>query len=122
VKDLIYLASPYSTPKGSSKMTMIMRYQQALWATEHLIKNGYMVISPIVHCHYMILPGDAKTWKEYDYTLLSRCNSVMVLMLEGWRESVGVRQELDWAHDKGMLVKYVRVPGYEIISDCHAKT
>jgi hypothetical protein len=121
VKDLIYLASPYSTPKDG-RMSRGARYQQTLWATEHLIKEGHVIISVIVHSHYMTISGDAKTWKEYDYAVLARCNSVMVLMLEGWRESVGVRQELDWAHDRGMLVRYVRVPGYEIVSDCHAKT
>ncbi|MCY2928186.1 MAG: DUF1937 family protein [Planctomycetota bacterium] len=43
------------------------------------------------------LAGDWKFWESYDRAHLEACNALAVLMLDGWKESVGVQAELDIA-------------------------
>lgn len=59
---------------------------------------GLYVFSPISHTHPIAeagdLPRDWRYWEGYDYAILSGCGCLAVLMLEGWRKSVGVSGEL----------------------------
>lgn len=43
------------------------------------------------------LPTDAEFWKDYNLTVLSAAAGVYVLMMDGWKESRGVKMELIWA-------------------------
>ena len=40
------------------------------------------------------LAGDWKFWESYDRAHLEACTALAVLMLDGWKESVGVQAEL----------------------------
>jgi hypothetical protein len=53
------------------------------------------------------LPADWSFWQHYDRALLARCDEVLVLMLPGWRESIGVREELRLARELGKPVRYL---------------
>lgn len=110
MKDLIYLASPYSTPIVSG-FSIQERYRLTKLATLELIKQGFSVWSPIVHCHKLAeigdLPKDAQFWQEYNYAFVARCSCIFVLMLEGWRKSLGVVMEIKWADELGKSVYYV---------------
>ena len=46
--ELIYIGSPYTHTEAC---VMEDRYQKALKATATLLKEGFHVISPVVHCH-----------------------------------------------------------------------
>jgi len=70
------------------------------------------VFSPIVHSHPLVafaLPTGWDFWERIDRAYLARCDEVVVLMLDGWRESAGVRAEIALAHDLGKPVRFLGV-------------
>lgn len=102
---LIYLATPYSDddPKVEKE-----RFLAVNLAAGYLIKAGRHVFSPISHFHpikeVMGLSGGWEYWKEYDEQMISCCSEVIVLMLDGWDESVGVEAEMKIAGEQGKPV------------------
>jgi|SRR5208337_517050 len=110
---LVYLASPYSSP---DKALQEYRFVAAAIASGWLM-NKYQDLSffsPITHTHpiavHCALPGYWQFWAAYDQCMLSRCDEVWVLCLDGWRASSGVTAELKIARETGMPVKFV-IPG-----------
>jgi len=104
---IIYLASPYthSTPAVSEQL-----FHAACLETALLVNAGHIVFSPIVHGHPLVeygVPGDWLFWERYDRVLLQRCDEVVVLKLDGWRESRGVMAEIKFAKEIEKRVRYV---------------
>ncbi len=103
---MIYLASPYSHPDEAVRE---QRYELACEATATLLKLGLVVFSPIVHGHPLVKYGLATGfagWEEIDREYISRCDELVVLMIDGWRESEGVRAEVEVAHEFRKCVRY----------------
>jgi nucleoside 2-deoxyribosyltransferase len=114
---MIYLASPYSHPDPAVREE---RFRAACQVTAELIRAGDAVISPVVQGHPLAafgLPTDWQFWETLDRHQLARCDEVVVLMLDGWRESVGVQTEIRIAAELGKPVRYVAPAG-----DHHEKT
>ncbi|HZT79162.1 MAG TPA: DUF1937 family protein [Gemmataceae bacterium] len=104
---MIYLASPYSHPDPAVREE---RFHAACRAAAALLRAGHAVFSPIAHSHALARHGlseDWKFWEPFDREYLERCDEVVVLMLAGWRESVGVREEVRIARELGKPVRYV---------------
>jgi nucleoside 2-deoxyribosyltransferase len=104
---ITYLASPYSHPDQAVREE---RYRAACRVAAALLLAGQPVFSPIAHSHPLVaygLPADWSFWQRYDRELLARCDEVVVLMLAGWRESVGVREEIRIARELGKPVRYL---------------
>lgn len=103
-----YLAGPYSHPQPE---IVALRYECHRQACAKLILAGGIVYSPIVHGHNL-LPELAAwrhaEWIAYDLKILAKCNSVIVLMLDGWEESKGVQQELEFAKEAGLPIMYMK--------------
>ena len=108
MSNLIYLASPYSHDDPEVRYA---RYDAACAATARMMQGGMIVYSPIVHCHILALkydlPGDWEFWKRIDERMLAACDMVMVLCLDGWKDSVGVTAEIGMARDRGMQVEFM---------------
>ena len=68
-----------------------------------MLQSGLAVYSPIVHCHELAkiadLPREAAFWMKYNFTMLAAAEILGVLMLPGWKESVGVTAEISKARD-----------------------
>ena len=108
---MIYLASPYSHPDSEVRE---QRFQEVCFAAARLLVAGYAVFSPIVHGHPLVgcgLPIDWPFWERFDRDHLLRCDEVVVLMLDGWRESVGVAAEIQIAGELGKPVRYLAPDG-----------
>jgi nucleoside 2-deoxyribosyltransferase len=104
---MIYLASPYSHPDSAVRE---QRFRMACLATSRLIAAGHVVFSPIVHGHPLVHYGLSTAWSFWercDREHLKRCDEVVVLMLDGWRESVGVAAEIRIAEELGKPVRYL---------------
>ena len=93
-----YMASPYSHP---SAYVRDARARAARDATYGALRQGYVCFSPIHATHDIAvahsLPKDAEWWKQYNARYLDAAAGVIVLMLDGWRESVGVKWEIEYA-------------------------
>lgn len=104
---MIYLASPYSHPDA---MIRRQRFHAACRAAANLLASGLTVFSPIVHGHPLVdhgLPTNWPFWERFDRDHMTRCDEVVVLMLDGWRESVGVAAEIRIAGELGKPVRYL---------------
>lgn len=104
---LIYLASPYSDP---DPIIMEARRVAACRTAAFLIAQGVAVISPIAHNTAIIREAGGQTgwdiWKAQDIAMLSACHELAVLMLPGWKQSVGVQDEIRIATERGIVVTY----------------
>ena len=104
---MIYLASPYSHPDAAVRQ---QRFHDACRATAALLHAGHVVFSPVVHSHPLVaygLPGGWAFWERIDREHLERCDAVVVLLLDGWRASIGVQAEIRLATAFGKEVHYV---------------
>lgn len=106
--NLIYIASPYSTPDDALRQ---WRYEAAIDAVAGMMNRGMVVYSPIVHCHPIqqrhSLPTEWTYWQRFDETMIERCDELHVLMLDGWKESVGVTAEIKIAQRLDKPVRYI---------------
>lgn len=104
---MIYLASPYSHPDATVSEH---RFHAACRAAAWLIQAGSAVFSPIAHGHPIALygvPTDWRFWEPIGRKHLARCDEVLVLPLDGWRESSGVQAEIRMAAELGNPVRYL---------------
>ena len=94
---MIYLASPYSHSDAGIRE---QRYHDACQAATRLLQSGQPVFAPIVHGHPLVgcgLPTDWSFWGRICRHYLEACQQVVVLMLNGWEQSIGVRAEIEIA-------------------------
>lgn len=104
---IAYLASPYSHPDAAVRE---QRFRSVCCATAEMIRAGQLIFSPIVHSHPLVdygMPAEWDFWQKHDREYLSRCDELLVLMLPGWRESVGVQAEIRMAEEMGKPIRYI---------------
>lgn len=109
---MIYLASPYSHPDPAVRER---RFRDACRATAKLLARGLHVFSPIVHGHAVALcgiplPADYAYWRDYCRDFVARSSELFVLHLDGWRESVGVQDEILTAIKEELPIRDVSWP------------
>lgn len=116
-RPLIYLASPHSHPQVTVRH---LRYVQVVKAAACLMKQGKMVFCPIAHSHpihheMMKLGASEPEWnfyREFDTKILSICDELWVLTLDGWKDSRGIKGEIEFASLLPIPIRYV---DYEIV-------
>lgn len=104
---MIYLASPYSHPEPAVRE---QRFFLACCAAATLISTGHMVFAPVVHFHPLVafgLPTDWSFWQAIDRQFLSWSEELVVLKLDGWRESIGVQAELQMARELAKPIRFI---------------
>ena len=94
---VIFVSAPYTSPDIS---TTEMRVQSVYKYIAFLAKQNQNATSPII-LHPIAktngLPTTFEFWNDYCFDLLKRCDSIHVLTLEGWKESTGVKAEIEFA-------------------------
>lgn len=104
---MTYLCSPYSHPDSAVREA---RFEAACRAAAELIRQGKTVFCPVAHSHAICsygLPIDWGFWERHDRRYLEASDEVIVLMLDGWRGSVGVQAEIEIARSLGKPVSYL---------------
>jgi nucleoside 2-deoxyribosyltransferase len=111
-KKLIYLAGPYTHRLKSVRNA---REQSLTKFAAEMVRNGEHVWSPITESHQyskvLGLETNWEFWKEHDLLMLSKCDELVVLMLEGWERSVGVGAEIEEAKRLNIPIRYVNPSG-----------
>lgn len=116
IKPLIYLASPYT---ASNPFTRWRRRVQIGKIAAKLVGQGHIVYAPIaqneVLCDYNpALRMRHNFWMQYDINIVKRCDEIWVAMMDGWRESAGVREEIRFGLKKKMKVKLLDPETFEL--------
>lgn len=106
--ELIYLASPYT---HLNPLVMEERFKAVCKIAAMFMAKGFYILSPIAHTHPIAmagkLPVDWQYWEGYDTTIIKCCKCLLVLKLEGWKDSTGVKAEIKIAEELGVPVEYV---------------
>ncbi|HUP81987.1 MAG TPA: DUF1937 family protein [Pirellula sp.] len=108
--NMIYLASPYTHVDAAVRES---RFDAACLATSTLMRAGLSVYAPIVHSHPLVrygLPIEWQFWQAHDCEHLRRCDNVIVLTLDEWKESRGVQAEIELAIDLDLPIRYLSSP------------
>lgn len=104
---LAYLAAPYT----GTEEEMHIRFETVCRVAAKLFSRGQLVFSPISHTRHIALAGDLphgwEFWNNYDSTMLLCCRKLIVLMLEGWRSSRGVQNEIALAKNLRMPIEFL---------------
>lgn len=107
-RPLSYLAVPYSheDPRVRER-----RFRCANAAAGWLMRKGMHVFSPISHTHPISvdgnLPGHFDYWERFDRAYLSCSHELYVLTLDGWKESKGVRAEIQIARGMDLPIRVI---------------
>lgn len=105
---LVYLAGPYT---HGDAYVRLQRYVQLTKISSMLIEMGVVNFSPITQSHhqnmFMNMKGTWANWRKVDLEFLSRCDEIWVAKLPGWKQSVGVKAEVEFAKKHAIPVKYI---------------
>ncbi len=124
-RPLVYLACPYSHP---SKDVEQWRYEESTKAAAWLINEKALnIFSPITHSHPLRMlggcSGNWKFWEKIDREYIDVSHRLIVLLLDGWKGSVGVQAEIEIASKKGLKIDYLLPLGagkYEFVNGPYA--
>lgn len=105
---MIYLATPYSHPYSDVREA---RFHAVNKVAAKLMEAGHLVYSPISHFHPIKeaggLPGGWDYFERHDKYMIDCCKTVMVLVNDGVRVSVGVKAEVQYARQIGLVVVFI---------------
>jgi hypothetical protein len=105
---MIYLAIPY-IHKNPDVMDLRAAVSDIIAAD--LMTKGTNVFAPISSWHHIAkkydLPRDWTYWYEYDKYMLSVCNMLLVVILDGWIKSTGVKEEIILAKKFNIPADYI---------------
>lgn len=115
-KKLIYLGGPYynEDPKIIKKRFNLYNKLSALLIS----KKDVYVFSPISHSHPIVHTKNFdrafwkyEFWMPFDLSLLSQCDELYVVDIDGWRESKGLAAEIEFAKANNIKIKMVTPRG-----------
>lgn len=110
MKAIYYLASPYSHKRWWVRW---YRWYKVCQVGAILTKQGYTLLEPIAMCHWNSflfgLPPGYDFWKSRDRAFIERSDGLFVLTLPGWKESVGVQDEIIHAKRLGKPIQYLEL-------------
>jgi hypothetical protein len=108
---VVYLACPYTDADVDVRRG---RFEAATIAAADLIRQGRIVYSPITMTHPIdvVLAGEANTlgsdyWVAFDEAFMGMCSEMVVLTLDGWKNSSGVAREIDYFRQAGKPIRYM---------------
>jgi len=109
-----YLGSPYSLYRPGRNAAFELACREA----GRYIAADVPVFSPIIYSHSVAAlcdldPLDAPFWTRACFPLMNAACGMIALTADGWRESVGMRQEIEHFERRGKPVVYA-APGAEL--------
>lgn len=103
----IYLAAPYTSPDPIVRNS---RVELASIIAARLMEEGHVVFSPITHGHSVVdhlhhrNAHSHEFWMGQCLPMLKASELLVVLPMEGWRESRGIAEELAFARSNDIPI------------------
>lgn len=115
----IYLACPYSINGTTSPEIRQNNFEIATKVAAKLMLEGLVVFSPISHSHPIQTIGQLTTnsldfWMMQDLPWVGESDIVVVLRLDGWEKSPGVKKEIEYAKSLSKVVLYADFENDEV--------
>lgn len=115
---IVYLACPYT---HHDKQVREKRFSAATEAAAHLIRTGRIVFSPITMTHPIdvVLASEDATlgsdyWVDFDEAFMDFCSEMIILDIDGWQQSSGIRREIAFFRAQG---KPISIMSFHSIND-----
>lgn len=116
VLPIAYLGAPYTDPDPNIRQ---FRMRAVTQLVDDLFEQTRLVYSPLTH-NLSIDPigifRDYKTWLSFDHNMLSRCNSLIIFKLPGWKESRELSVEIDLAKSLNLIIEEIE-PTEEFLAE-----
>ena len=111
VDGYLYVATPYSHYPGGIQDACAMADRCGGW----LAAQGLSLFVPISLTHRLaeaanLDPFDHAFWLAFDRPFMRAATGLVVAMMPGWRDSFGVRFEIDEFESAGKPIFYMRWP------------
>lgn len=107
---LIYLGSPYFHKRNSVMHKRVSLTAHCLAFFRRTAEN-VVLYSPIVQWSRVAfeneLPHDFGSWAQQDFFMIRKSSALWVLAIDGWQESFGLSQEIEYANDIGHEILYI---------------
>lgn len=115
--DLLYVGTPYTRYRGGIEAA----FREACKVTARLVAAGVNVYSPIAHTHPIAIHGgldplDLTLWLDFDAAMMMKADGMIVARLDGWKESSGVRHEIEVFQTAGKPVFHLDCTTLEVIA------
>ena len=108
----VYLMVPYSGTKAEERF----RFSVVTKYAGRLLMQGFMVFSPVTHCHPIALlhklPGNYEFWKPYCKSWIDWADVEFILCVPGWKKAIGVKAETQIFIDMMKPIHYVSQETY----------
>lgn len=111
IGEVVYLAMPYGHPDPDVRNDRMEVFYDI---AARLIKMGVYVVSPLLHietCKRHDIPDNWTYWQAYSEVLLTKCDMMVVITVDGWNTSTGVLGELAFCRQYSIPVTYVDSTG-----------
>lgn len=113
--ELVYLACPYSHDSPQIRKN---RFEAVSKCAAHFIHQGVHIMSPISQTYWMhengFTQGNFDFWQGWNKANIRHCKKLFVLQLPGWRDSIGVKGEVEYAQSLGIPVYTVNQFTYQV--------
>jgi hypothetical protein len=98
---LCYLATPYT----KYRLGLHAAFADAARLTGKLLAEGVIAYSPIAHLHPVGVHADLaltdySLWRAHNLQMIARCDALIVGTMAGWKDSVGVLDEIELFGDR----------------------
>ena len=116
---IIYLASPYTHEDNE---VMLSRFEAAVDYVHQSLTDFpfYTIYSPVVHYHPLaerhLLPRDYEFWNKRNTDVICVAKELWVLALDGWKDSVGIKAEVEYAESLGIPISYIYETTKELVN------
>lgn len=110
---LVYVAGPYTArledgsedhARTAERMRIFCLCVGAMMGLG--IKSASPLMMHLVRQH-TTLPGDWAYWGDYSMVMLKKCDAMVVLKIEGWEQSTGVKEEMLIAAENDVPIIFV---------------
>lgn len=114
---LVYLAGPYSHPDKHVQQIREVLHNDYTFLIYDVYKQpvfGPITQSAVLAENYN-LSGAYDYWKQMDRMMVRKCDAVWVIAIPGWKESIGVTDELNLARKLKKEILFIEEKEGEII-------
>lgn len=111
---IVYVAAPYSKIKDKDKLMVDI----GDFCGRYMINNpNEYAVTGLVH-HYACINnptlGTAYSfWADWCHEFLIKCDKMIVLMVDGWKESTGVQDEIIFCKSNYIPIVYATIDSYK---------
>lgn len=112
---LVYFSSPYS---HSDSNVVLARYVEIRDITELVIREvpGIVPFSAIAYSHQFEHIENVDWLTRIDFRVLHACDAVMIVEMDGWSDSVGIFEEIQYCKKNDIPIFYSQPE--RIIAEC----